>query len=101
MLPSLVAHAVGCEMVISAHNIVYVQTHLAGSTVFAWYSKRQRPQYCLCPDASGKLYRVHLVRQTLMPTTLFMSKRIRQALPCSPGTANVGAYNTVCALTHL
>ena len=34
VLPSLVAHAVGYEMVIGAHNTVYVWTHLASSTVF-------------------------------------------------------------------
>ena len=52
MLPSLVAHAVGYETVVGAHNTIYV-------------------------------------------------RRMWQALPCSPGTANVGAYNTVCALTRL
>ena len=35
VLPSLVAHAVGYETVIGAHNTVYVQMHVAGSTVFA------------------------------------------------------------------
>ena len=28
-------------------------------------------------------------------------RRMWQALPCSPGTANVDAYNTVCTLTRL
>jgi len=28
-------------------------------------------------------------------------RRMWQALPCLPGMANVGAYNTVYALTHL
>ena len=60
VLPSLVAHVVGYEMVVVAHNTVYVQTHLAGSTVFAWYSKRRRLQYGLCSDASGKLYSARL-----------------------------------------
>ena len=32
------------------------QTHLAGSTVFAWYGKRRRLQYCLCSDTSRSLY---------------------------------------------
>ena len=36
MLPSLVAHAVGYKTVVDAHNTVYVQMHVAGSTVFAW-----------------------------------------------------------------
>ena len=52
VLPSLVAHVVGYETVVGAHNIVHV-------------------------------------------------RRMWQALPCSPGTANVGAYNTICALTRL
>ena len=46
VLPSLVAHAIGYEMVVGAHNTVYV-------------------------------------------------RRMWQALPCSPGMANVGAYNTI------
>ena len=28
-------------------------------------------------------------------------RRMWQALPCSPGMAKVGAYNTVCTLTRL
>ena len=60
VLPSLLAHAVGYKTVVGAHNIVYVQTHLAGSTMFAWYGKRQRLQYCLCSDTSGRLYSAHL-----------------------------------------
>ena len=39
VLPSLVAHTIGYGMAVSAHNTVYVQTHLAGSTKFAWYDK--------------------------------------------------------------
>ena len=42
VLPSLVAHAIRYGMAASVHNIVYAQTRLAGSTVFAWYGKRQR-----------------------------------------------------------
>ena len=45
MLPSLVAHAVGYKTVISAHNNVYVQMHVAGFTVFTWYNKCRRLQY--------------------------------------------------------
>ena len=56
VLPSLIAHAIGYGMVVSAHNIVYVQMHVAGSTVFAWYGKRRRLQYCLCSDMPGKLH---------------------------------------------
>ena len=52
VLPSLVVHAVGYEMIIGSHNTVYV--------ICMW-----------------------------------------QALPCSPGMANVGAYNTVCVLIRL
>ena len=60
VLPSLVAHAVGYKMVVDAHNTVYVQMHVAGSTVFAWYGKRRRLQYCLCSDTPGMLHSVHL-----------------------------------------
>ena len=60
VLPSLVAHAVGYGTVIGAHNTVLCQTHVAGSTVFAWYGKRQRLQYCLCSDKSGRLHSARL-----------------------------------------
>ena len=43
-----------------SHNIVHALTRLAGCTVFAWYDKRRCPQYCLCSDASGRLYNVRL-----------------------------------------
>ena len=40
---------------------VHLTVHdLAGCTVFAWDGKRQRPQYCLCSAASGRLYSVRL-----------------------------------------
>ena len=39
VLPSLVAHTIRYGMVVGAHNTVYVQTHLAGSTMFIWYGK--------------------------------------------------------------
>ena len=65
MLPSLVAHAVGYEMVVGAHNTIDVQMHVAGFTVFALYIKCQRlqhcldkcrhPQHCLGPDMPGRL----------------------------------------------
>ena len=60
VLPSLVAHTIGYGMVVGAHNTIYVQTHLAGSTMFVWYGKRRRPQYYLYYDASSKLHRVRL-----------------------------------------
>ena len=60
VLPNLVAHTIGYGMVVGAHNIVYVQTHLVGSTMFIYYDKQRRPQYCLYFDASGRLYRVRL-----------------------------------------
>ena len=60
VLPSLVAHAVRYETVIDTHNNVYVQTHLAGSTVFAWYGKRRRLQYCLCSDTPERLHSAYL-----------------------------------------
>ena len=47
MQPSLVAHAIGYETVVGAHNIVYVQMHAAGSTMFAWYGECRHLQYCM------------------------------------------------------
>ena len=38
MPPNLVAHTIGYGMAVGAHNIVYVQTHLVGSTMFAWHA---------------------------------------------------------------
>ena len=60
VLPSLVAHAVGYETVVGAHNTIYVQMHVVGSTMFAWYGKRRRLQYCLCSDTPGRLHSAHL-----------------------------------------
>ena len=60
MRPSLVAHAVGYETVVGAHNIVYVQMHVAGSTVFTWYGKCQRLQYCLGFDMPERLHSAYL-----------------------------------------
>ena len=60
VLPNLVAHAIGYEMAASAHNTIYAQTRLAGSTVFAWYGKRRCLQYYLRSDASGRLYSARL-----------------------------------------
>ena len=54
------SHTIGYGMTIGAHNTVYVQIHLAGSTMFAWYGKRRRLQYCLRSDASGRLYSARL-----------------------------------------
>ena len=41
------------------------------------------------------------MRPSSVPTILFMSRCMWQALPCSPSMANIGAYNTVCVLTDL
>ena len=60
VLPSLVTHAIGYGMATSAHNTVYAQTCLAGSTVFAWYGKRRRLQYYFCSDTPGRLHSAHL-----------------------------------------
>ena len=46
VLPSHVAHAVGYETVVGAHNTVYAQMYVVGSTVFAWYGKCRRLLYC-------------------------------------------------------
>ena len=42
VLPSLVAHAIGYETIVGAHNTVHAQTRLAGFTVFAWNGKYRR-----------------------------------------------------------
>ena len=60
VLPSLVAHAVGYETVVGAHNTVYVQMHVAGSTMFTWYGKCRRLQYCLGSDMPRRLHSVYL-----------------------------------------
>ena len=60
VLPSLVAHAVGYEMVIGVHNTVYVQMHMAGSIVFVWYGKCRRLQYYLGSDTPGRLHSAYL-----------------------------------------
>ena len=46
VLPSLVAHAIGYETIIGAHNNVHAQMRLAGFTMFDWYGKCWRLQYC-------------------------------------------------------
>jgi len=46
VLPSLVAPAIGYEMIVDVHNTVHAQTRLAGFTVFAWYGKCRCLQYC-------------------------------------------------------
>ena len=60
LLPSLVTHTVGYETVLGAHNTVYVQMHVGGSTMFAWYDKCRRLQYCLGSDMPGRLYSAFL-----------------------------------------
>lgn len=60
VVPSLVAHAVGYETVISAHNTVYVQMHVAGSTKFAWYIKCRRLQYYLGSNMPRRLHSAFL-----------------------------------------
>jgi len=77
VLPSLVAYAVGYETVIGTHNIVYVQTHLAGSTVFAWYGKRRRLQCCLYSDTLGRL---HSARLTWLVGTVLKVRRAWQGM---------------------
>ena len=62
-------------MAVGAHNTIYVQTHLAGSTMFALYGKRQHLLYCLCSGASGRLYRV---RPTCPDGTVLQVRRAWQ-----------------------
>ena len=65
MLPSLVVHAVKYDTVIGAHNTIYVQMHVAGSTMFAWYGKRRRLQYYLCSDTPERLHRAREIVQPI------------------------------------
>ena len=60
VLSSLVTQAVGYETVVGAHNTIYVQMHVAGSTVFAWYGKCRCLQYCLGSDTPGRLHSAYL-----------------------------------------
>jgi len=65
----------------------------------AFTSQRKRENVYVCylvllPTMSG-------TRRSSASTILFMSRCMWQALPCSPGMANVGAYNTVWVLTRL
>ena len=46
VLSSLVAHTIGYETIVGAHNTVHAQTRLVGFTVFAWYDKCRRLQCC-------------------------------------------------------
>ena len=71
MLLSLVAHAVGYEMMVGAHNIIYVRRMWEVFTV------------------------IHHVRQMTMPITLLMPKGMWGLLPCLPGMGIDGAHNTV------
>jgi len=72
VLPSLVAHVVGygtqsptllfmtcCtwQATQCSPTLLFMTWQAA---VFAWDGKRRRPQYCLCSDASGRLYSVRL-----------------------------------------
>ena len=46
VLPSLFAHTIRYETIVGAHNTVHAQMCLAGFTVFTWYGKCRRLQYC-------------------------------------------------------
>ena len=48
-------------------------------------------------DARGRLRRLLQVWQTSVPGTLLIPRGMQGVLPCSPGTVNVGAHNTVDA----
>ena len=78
---SLVAHVVGYKIIVGAHNTVDVtvecQMHVGG--------------------------RVCLLRvwQTSTPAILLILGGMQGVLPCSPGTVNVGAHNTVDAQRHV
>ena len=62
-------------------------------------SQRKRENVYVCylvllPTLSG-------TRRLSASTILFMSRCMWRALPCSPGMANISAYNTVWVLTRL
>ena len=46
MLLSLVAHAVGCKMIIGAHNIIECQMHVEGRVIFFRYGRCRYLLYC-------------------------------------------------------
>ena len=48
-------------------------------------------------DAHGRLRRLLLIWQTSVPAILLMPRGMQGGLPCSPGTVNAGAHNTVDA----
>ena len=60
VLSSLVAHTIGYETIVGAHNTVHAQTRLAGFIVFVWYGKCRRPQHCLGSDTPGRLHSAFL-----------------------------------------
>ena len=72
MLLSLVAHADGYRMMVGVYNTVECQMHVEGCLLWAW--------------------------QTSASATLLIPRGMRWVLPCSPGTVNAGAQNTVRCL---
>ena len=55
----------------------------------------------LMSDACGRLRRLLLVWQTSVLAILLMSRGMQGILPCSPGTVNAGAHNTVDAQRYV
>ena len=49
-------------------------------------------------DACGRLCYLLRVWQTSTPATLLIPRGIQGVLPCSPGTVNASAHNTVDAI---
>ena len=76
-LLSLAAHADRSKMMVGAHNTVLVS------------------------DARGRLRRLLQVWQTSVPATLLIPRGMQGVLPCSPGTVNMGAHNTVGYQVHV
>ena len=52
-------------------------------------------------DACGRLRRLLLVWQTSVLAILLMPRGMQRALPCSLGSVNTGAHNTVDAQRHV
>ena len=77
--------------------------HAAKSCCPRWWVQDDGrcPQYCLMPDARGRLRRLLLVWQVSVPAILLMLRGMQGVLPCSPGTVNASAHNTIDAQRHV
>ena len=77
MLLILVSHSGGYKMMVGVHNNVGCQMHVGDCVVFFGYGRRRRLPHCRDLEAC------------------------KGVLPCSLGTINAGAHNTVDAQRHV